>query len=203
MPANYYHNNHCVCGKLISDHAKKCGTCACKEKLKNPKNNPNYKTGIFSDSKPKCPKCGKELYYQSETCSACNKMGELNPFFGKHHTDETKQKIVKNRRSYSGKNNPNYVDGTSNHYSFDFLKLRDLIRVRDNYTCQNCGMTEEEHLTVIGKNLHVHHIDYNKKNNVEDNLITLCNWCNIRANKNKNYWKETYTNKILGVIHVR
>jgi hypothetical protein len=58
-------------------------------------------------------------------------------------------------------------------------------------------MTEEEHLTVIGRTLEVHHIDYNKKNCKEENLITLCKWCNLRANYNRNYWKTYYQNKLL------
>jgi len=75
-------------------------------------------------------------------------------------------------------------------------ELKEQIRKRDNYTCQNCGMTEEEHLIVIGTDLHVHHIDYNKENCKEDNLITVCLSCNTRANYNRNYWEEFYTQKI-------
>jgi 5-methylcytosine-specific restriction endonuclease McrA len=53
-------------------------------------------------------------------------------------------------------------------------------------------MTEEEHLIVFGSSLEVHHIDYDKYNNKEYNLITLCKQCNVRANYNRNYWKEIY-----------
>lgn len=34
--------------------------------------------------------------------------GEVNPFYGKHHTEESKKKITANRRSYLGEANPNY-----------------------------------------------------------------------------------------------
>lgn len=34
--------------------------------------------------------------------------GERNPFYGKHHTEETKQKIKENLPDQSGENNPNY-----------------------------------------------------------------------------------------------
>ena len=41
----------------------------------------------------------------------------------------------------------------------------------------------------------VHHIDYNKQNCKENNLITLCLQCNNRVNSNRNYWKEYFQNK--------
>jgi len=99
----------------------------------------------------------------------------------------------------AGDKNPNWQGGISRlPYSPDWAEqLRDSIRNRDHYECQNCGMTEEEHIIVVGQVLTVHHIDYNKKNCVENNLISLCNQCNSRANFNRLYWQEFYTNKIL------
>ena len=35
------------------------------------------------------------------------------------------------------------------------------------------------------KILAIHHIDYNKKNNKEENLITLCRSCNVKVNFNR------------------
>jgi len=54
-------------------------------------------------------------------------------------------------------------------------KLRDSIRARDNYLCQECGLTQDnlEYL------LDVHHIDEDKKNNIPENLITLCRSCHV------------------------
>ena len=57
-------------------------------------------------------------------------------------------------------------------------------------------MTEEEHLVVFGTNLHIHHIDYIKEHCNEDNLITLCNGCNSRANYNRSYLQSFFNNKI-------
>jgi hypothetical protein len=54
-------------------------------------------------------------------------------------------------------------------------------------------MTEEEHLIVNGTNLIIHHIDYNKDNNTDENLLSLCNQCNVRANFNRDYWQDYYT----------
>lgn len=105
-------------------------------------------------------------------------------------------KIKKRTKSEAlkGKNNPNWQGGiTKIGYSYQFnQELREQIRKRDHYKCQNCGMTEEEHLIVRGRVLDVHHIDYNKQNCKEDNLIAVCNWCNTRANFNRDYWYAFY-----------
>lgn len=98
---------------------------------------------------------------------------------------------------YKGENNWNYIDGRSSEkYPQEFRSLRNKIRERDDYICKNCGMVEEEHLIVYGRNLEIHHIDYNRKNSNENNLITLCRQCNMRANKNRDYWVEYYTEKM-------
>jgi len=94
-----------------------------------------------------------------------------------------------------GEKNSNYINGISKKgYPCVFNKnLKEQIRKRDSFTCQNCEMTEEEHLIVRGRILDVHHINYNKENCNEDNLITLCSWCNTRANFNRDYWYSFYT----------
>ena len=38
----------------------------------------------------------------------------------------------------------------------------------------------------------VHHIDYDKNNNQESNLITLCHKCNLKINKNRVYWSNYF-----------
>lgn len=107
------------------------------------------------------------------------------------------------RGKYVANNNPNWQGGIGKlPYAFEFtVELKEKIRKRDNYQCQNCGMTEEEHLIVVGKELHVHHIDYVKLNCQENNLIAVCGSCNIRANYNRDYWKQFYQNKIEAISH--
>jgi ribosomal protein L31 len=98
-----------------------------------------------------------------------------------------------------GKNHHNWQGGISKlPYSFNFnTTLKEKIRKRDNYTCQLCGITEEEHLIVFGKALTVHHIDYNKQNCKEENLTALCIGCNSRVNFNRKYYKKYFKEKIL------
>lgn len=48
---------------------------------------------------------------------------------------------------------------------------------RDKYRCQKCGITNKEHIKIYNRDITIHHIDGNKKNNSLDNLITLCLSC--------------------------
>jgi len=158
-----------------------------------------------------CKDCGKELSRpDAKRCINCyiiwlkenyknfnfpSNKGINNGFFSKHHTDEVKKILSELNK---GENHPNWQGGISfEPYSplwTEELKIK--IRQRDNCECQNCGMTQEEHFIVAGCDLNVHHIDYNKKNCNEDNLITVCLWCNCRANSNRTYWQDFYNNKI-------
>ena len=54
---------------------------------------------------------------------------------------------------------------------------RENVLERDNWQCQKCFLTAEQHLLLFSKNISVHHIDGNKQNNSLDNLITLCVRC--------------------------
>jgi len=186
---NYSKHNHCKCGKLISNNAKDCISC-----WQIGENHWNYKDGR-SLKKNYCLDCKIEIRWGYKRCHSCackyiwktsknmakrDLSGANNPMFGVHRF---------------GKVSPRYINGSSfEPYTSEFnSSLKEQIRKRDNFVCQNCGMTEEEHLIVIGQTLHVHHIDYNKENCKEDNLITTCLWCNIRANSNRDYWYAYYT----------
>lgn len=116
------------------------------------------------------------------------KMSESH--IGLHRSIETKRKLSKANRM---DNHPQWKGGISFElYTFDFDKeLRELIRKRDNYKCQICGMPECENI----KKLCVHHIDYIKKNCSPNNLISLCSKCHLKTNHNRNYWKDYFKNK--------
>lgn len=157
--------------------------------------------------------------YGSGYCQKCSKK-LFPPMLNKQHTEETRNKIsIANK---GNKNSPEtmfkkgHVVSAENRKKLSLLQggtgvpyefakydrsifteeLKESIRKRDNYTCQNCGMTEEEHIIVNGQVLHVHHIDYDKQNCKQDNLITTCQQCNLRANSNRDYWKDFYQNKM-------
>ncbi len=110
--------------------------------------------------------------YRKKQNSLARKRDWENPEYRKRFTGE----------NWSGENSPNWHGGISFlPYSYEFNKeLKNKILLRDSYKCQNPNCW--------GKNtdLHVHHINYNKKDNTEQNLITLCNSCNGRANTDRN-----------------
>lgn len=91
-----------------------------------------------------------------------------------------------------GKNHPNWKGGISlEPYPFNFSKkLKNFIRKRDRYKCQLCGVPKIECVSP----LYVHHIDYNKKNISEINLISLCSSCHSKTNYNRKYWEIFFTN---------
>jgi len=54
-------------------------------------------------------------------------------------------------------------------------------------------MTQKEHYEKYKRNIEVHHVDYNRFNCKENNLITLCKTDNIKANFNRDYWFAYFT----------
>lgn len=110
---------------------------------------------------------------------------------------KSKQSGTINLLHKSGKEASNYIHGKSNKpYPLKFNNLlKKSIRKRDNYQCQKCGIIEEEHIIVYGLILNIHHIDYDKQNCKEDNLITLCRRCNVKVNKDRDYWYAYFTYK--------
>ncbi len=79
--------------------------------------------------------------------------------------------------------NPSWLGGISfNPYPKEFneeLKLK--IRTRDNFTCCLCRRTEREELEELNRILSVNHIDFDKNNCKENNLISLCGKCNKKV----------------------
>lgn len=184
-------NNKCeICQKRISFLAKRCNLCAgdlrgrlgvkmneatkrlisskAKERFKTPEDHPCFKHG-----KSKCLDCGKELYnYSSKRCRKCN------------------YNYIKKEGKLKGKNNGAYVHGEGyKPYIYKFNKeLKEKIRKRDTYTCQLCGIGETENK----RKLSIHHIDYNKKNCEECNLISLCQKCNSFVNSERKKWERHF-----------
>jgi len=102
--------------------------------------------------------------------------GDKNPFYGKHHTDNTKQVLSD---KLTGENHPGWKGGASTlPYGVGFTrKFKRLIRERDNNKCQRCGTKKNK-----SRALEIHHIDFDKTNNDPTNLITVCGKCNIYFN---------------------
>ena len=122
--------------------------------------------------------------------SSLKHMGNKNPMFNK-----------------CGTLNPNWKGGKIWWRGARWDTIKKQIKERDNYTCQECGITEDEWIKSSGQPLQVHHIELYRisKNNHPNNLTTLCNRCHTKADaiNLKNYehtneeetWKQNKLNQ--------
>jgi len=107
---------------------------------------------------------------------------DLKKYWAKYRKDNP-EFIKKLNKEYI-KNNPEKMKANHDRINFDGLRIKAL--ERDNFTCQKCWMTEEEHLKKWGCSLIVHHKDGNGRdkknpNNTLKNLQTLCKKCHGEA----------------------
>lgn len=126
----------------------------------------------------KCNSNGKMISHNSgKTCSA--KCG--NEWIS--NNEVRKQKIS---FAFTREKHPNWQGGSHNMCSrgSGWIKLRLSIKVRDNFTCRHCGMTEEQSMQVYKCGLHVNHIkpfhQFGGKTvyaNKPSNLESLCCSC--------------------------
>ena len=161
-----------------------------KMKKNNPMNNPIYKKNFYD--------AVRLLEYRKKRSKEYS--GKGNPMFGKKRLDiigdknPMRQKDIKEKHLnavnnlerrekhsllMSGSGNPNWQNGKSfEPYDSNFNdKLKDTIKKIHNYKCFSCS--------IDNKNLDIHHIDKNKKNNNIDNLIPLCKKCHGKLHFHK------------------
>lgn len=117
------------------------------------------------------------------------------PNLGVKLSEETKKKIGKTKKErYKKEEHWNWKGGIAlNPYPTEFsrsLKLK--IRTRDNFTCVLCKRTEREELEELNRVLSVNHIDFDKNNCNENNLNTLCMRCNVKINRDREYWTNYF-----------
>lgn len=75
-------------------------------------------------------------------------------------------------------------------YGIEFNKnYKAFIKLRDGQRCFICNGI---------KLLCVHHINYNKKDNCNFNLITLCNKCHSKTNNDRQLWEDYFIGSRLG-----
>jgi hypothetical protein len=130
-------------------------------------------------------KKGMCLMSKEELAAHCRRLSKKN--IGRKHTPEELRKMS---LANIGPNHPNWQGGKDMEEYCDAWRDKEYkadIIERDGFECKNpeCWGTN--------KKLCIHHIDYDKKNCQLNNLITLCNSCNGRANYNREYWRELYS----------
>ena len=141
-----------------------------------------------------CPKCDKAHPTNGHSCR-----GKVNAYLKKYrHKKGISQSFRK-----KGRTSPFIKNGKE--YSPEWHIIRLKVYRRDRWVCQECGCK-----CVDGRDkrsneylIQCHHIDYDTKNNKDNNLITLCVRCHAKTNYNRQEWiiyyKGIMTNKISGV----
>jgi hypothetical protein len=116
---------------------------------------------------------------------------------GKSLSEEHKKKLGRRMEKHH-----NWKGGLSfEPYGLEFNNnLKEHIRNKYNYRCQQCFRHQGELFTKKGRKtkLHVHHIDFNKKNNCENNLIPLCQSCHMQTNYNRSDWITYFQGRVNG-----
>jgi hypothetical protein len=113
------------------------------------------------------------------------KLGENNPSFGKHPSEETRKKLCE---AQSLERNAAWQGGKSFEVYPRIFKnklLREKIKKSSNYKCVLCS----------GEGIDIHHIDYNKRNCSESNLILLCKSCHRRTGHHRQRWHDIFWEK--------
>lgn len=135
-----------------------------------------------------------------------SKRGEKHPFYGKHHTKISIDKISKTKtgvkkskttrikmsESRFGNKNHQWRGGISfEPYPTTFNEaFKKFVREYYGNICINCGKTREENK----HELTCHHYDYDKNST---NCVPVCNSCNAIANGSRNngsraFWEDWY-----------
>lgn len=82
-----------------------------------------------------------------------------------------------------GEDHPNWAGGKIWWRGKRWDRIKQAVKERDKFTCQQCGVSERDWIVESGQPLQVHHKELYRisKNNNMDNLITLCNRCHTKA----------------------
>jgi hypothetical protein len=181
----------CVtCGKEFTSYSKNPKYCsmpclgeARRIRFLNRDLNPKAKPKI----KVVCANCGKEFYRKPYKT-------QLN----KTHYCSRKCKFEYEREE----NHPAWQGGISPHYCEKFNNdFKNRVRAFFHYCCAECGMSEEDHITKIGKSLGVHHVNYDKAtccNGAVPFFVPLCGSCHSKTNSKtkRTYWQTHFTELI-------
>ena len=153
---------------------------------------------VSDETGKKISEANKGRKFSEETKRKLRLAKKIKPTWNKglKLSEEHRKKLSENQwlKGVAGEKHPNWLGGISfEPYGIQFdRKLRKKIRERDNHKCQECNFTEDE----LGYKLSVHHIDYDKQNNNENNLISLCKSCHGQTNFSRSDWQNYFREKL-------
>ena len=152
---------------------KTCTNCGCEFEVRR-----SQKERQRITCSPKCKAARISATHTDKVVSEAQKEKQRKAMTGRTLTKEHREAIGK---GVAGKNNRHWIDGRSwekegaGDYNFEFTTvLKTTIKKRDGFKCRKC----DEDGTNFS--LFVHHIDMDKHNNSEDNLVTVCHSCHSK-----------------------
>lgn len=182
-----------VCSKDFKHYGERivCSTeclSAYMSEMRLGENNPNFKSRKDFDASS-CAKCGKSFSYSRAGLHTGQKrlfcsLKCSRSLGGGLHLKNKEQYILKD---VGGAEFLEYISSPYPRIWKD--KLKNKIKQRDGNKCVFC---ESSHP------LEVHHIDYNKQNCGEENLITLCKKCHTITHHNRYFWQQVFNGLITG-----
>ena len=152
---------------------KTCGNCGKEFEVRRSEKKRAWKTCSVE-----CANARRSATHKGKVVSESQKEKQSKAMSGRKLTKEHRESIGK---GVAGKKNARWVDGRSwekegaGDYNFEFTAvLKTTVKKRDGFKCRKCAED--------GTNfkLFVHHIDMDKHNNSEDNLVTVCHSCHSK-----------------------
>lgn len=117
-----------------------------------------------------CIKCKEKKVYATGLCRRC-------------YNKKNKDRITEKSREWA-KNNKEKMSEYGRQMRDKLLFGGNMQEVyeRDNFQCQKCGMSQEQHFVLFNKHLIIHHKDVHGRrhpnpNHDVDNLLTVCIRC--------------------------
>ncbi len=135
----------------------------------------------WSEYYDKCRMCNniKNKHHSHGYCRKCYTKSEMWKESVKKYHLKHRDKILKKQREYAKDYNRRPEIALKRKIEFDLKNYggnRENTLKRDNYSCQKCGLTQEDSFKKYKKDLFVIHRS-EKNNHSLLNLITLCNGC--------------------------
>lgn len=123
-----------------------------------------------------------------------NFKGINHPMYGSSHTDEARIKISCNQQGIEIEDFKGFL--TEKKYCLKFNdNLKTRVRLFFNNVCFICGKTHKEN----GRNLSVHHVNYDKMvccNDVQPLFVILCHSCHSMTGTKRNNWTYYFENRL-------
>ena len=126
-------------------------------------------------------------------------IGTKRGLINKGYTPDVISKLTKEAmKNFSGENSPHWKGGIAYEpycQLWGDIEYKNDLKNRDNHQCQNpyCGITRMLSLKVYSQDLHLHHINYTKKDCNPKNILSVCCRCNSKSNFNREIWQFLYS----------